>query len=410
MIDFETERENLLNDINSTALNLNILYTWANSSRKIGRSADLMEYFNRIPDHENKLWYFQTLAQAAAVIRKTVEFKVLTNPIEEVDFASIMIPQTQRFDRRLDFRYEYDSVEENSAYSNFEYILYKCLSTGIYPWDIVQQLNEDLTAAVHRNPATFWKMFRAFRLDKILPFYRKMSDEDKETLARTLLNPDNPAGDGVEVFCGALKKIVPFEGWRQTLYLIPHIQKLMNEGVPFEKQNKPEIYMNVALALAYLAREMKSEPIAALIVKEGLIISGAHNEATKYNNLFIHAENIVIQTAIEATGDETLTDCSIFVTAEPCTECSTQIMKHQFSNVFIGTATEMGGESKFGILSSPILGQQGPPYRDPFLPENVTWGVLEDEFFHLYHDVMGWQNFVKPRLSLNFSIPLRQSV
>ena len=338
----------------------------------------------------------------------------------QIDIASQMAIQAQRFDRHLDFKPDAASeLDKNGSYSNFEYILYKYLSTGAYPWYLIQMFEENLTSAVQKNPEAFWRMFRAFRLDKILPFFRKISDEDKDKLSAVLLESGHENEDGIKEFCQAMKKVgittddLSTESygkmWPQTLYFMPHIQSLMDEGIPFERQNKPEIYMNIALALAYLALELESEPIAALVVKDGRIISGAHNEATKFKNIFIHAEDIAIHNAIETTEDENLSDCSIFVTAEPCAECATKLMKYQLSSIYIGIASEMGGETKFGILTSRVHSNQGPPYRNPYSPENITWGVLEEEFFHLYHEVMDWQDFVKPRLSLNFSIPLRQT-
>ncbi len=80
----------------------------------------------------------------------------------------------------------------------------------------------------------------------------------------------------------------------------------------------------------------KDLPIGAVLVKNGEIISKAHNEKVLRKDVTAHAEMLVIQEAQEILGTTILSDCELYVTLEPCPMCSWAILNSRISKVFFG--------------------------------------------------------------------------
>lgn len=80
----------------------------------------------------------------------------------------------------------------------------------------------------------------------------------------------------------------------------------------------------------------KDLPIGAVLVKNGEIISKAHNEKELQKDVTAHAEMLVIQEAQEILGTTILSDCELYVTLEPCPMCSWAILNSRISKVFFG--------------------------------------------------------------------------
>ena len=80
----------------------------------------------------------------------------------------------------------------------------------------------------------------------------------------------------------------------------------------------------------------KDLPIGAVLVKNGEIISKAHNEKELRKDVTAHAEMLVIQEAQEILGTTILSDCELYVTLEPCPMCSWAILNSRISKVFFG--------------------------------------------------------------------------
>lgn len=80
----------------------------------------------------------------------------------------------------------------------------------------------------------------------------------------------------------------------------------------------------------------KDLPIGAVLVKNGEIISKAHNEKELQKDVTAHAEMLVIQEAQKILGTTILSDCELYVTLEPCPMCSWAILNSRISKVFFG--------------------------------------------------------------------------
>jgi tRNA(adenine34) deaminase len=119
------------------------------------------------------------------------------------------------------------------------------------------------------------------------------------------------------------------------------------------KVNK-EIYMKAALAEALKALEKKEVPVGAVVVCNNTIIARAHNLTETLKDPTAHAEMQAITAAAGWLGGKYLTDCTIYVTLEPCAMCAGAIGWSQASALVYGAADENKGFTRVtGTLLHP---------------------------------------------------------
>lgn len=107
--------------------------------------------------------------------------------------------------------------------------------------------------------------------------------------------------------------------------------------------NEDEIYMRQALAEARAAEREGEIPIGAVIVCRGRVIARAHNLTERLHDVTAHAEMQAITAAAEYLGGKYLTDCTLYVTVEPCPMCAGALGWTQLSRVVYGTGDEKRG-------------------------------------------------------------------
>lgn len=130
-------------------------------------------------------------------------------------------------------------------------------------------------------------------------------------------------------------------------------------------QDKDEFYMKAALAEAYKAIEKQEIPVGAVVVCDDKIIARAHNLTETLKDPTAHAEMQAITAATNWLGGKYLTDCTIYVTLEPCGMCAGAIGWSQASALVYGAADEKKGYR----ISGPLLHPK----------TTVKSGILEDE-------------------------------
>ena len=105
-----------------------------------------------------------------------------------------------------------------------------------------------------------------------------------------------------------------------------------------------EYYMNKALGLAREAYEADEVPVGCVVVgKDGNIIGTGRNRREENADATSHAELEAIREACAAAGDWRLSDCSIFVTLEPCPMCAGGIINSRIPRVIFGAKDENTG-------------------------------------------------------------------
>ena len=127
-----------------------------------------------------------------------------------------------------------------------------------------------------------------------------------------------------------------------------------------------EHYMKQALQQAHLALAEGEIPIGAVIVSTGHIIAKAHNLTERLHDVTAHSEILAITAASEYLGGKYLTDCTLYVTVEPCIMCAGALGWSQISRVVYGAPDEKRGFRTYA-----------PKALHPRC--EVTGGVLEQE-------------------------------
>jgi len=104
-----------------------------------------------------------------------------------------------------------------------------------------------------------------------------------------------------------------------------------------------ENFMKAALKEALKAKVADEVPIGAVIVKDGMVIAGAHNRREKTNQAASHAELEAIGKANRKLGSWRLDGCDIYVTAEPCPMCAGAIIQARIKNLYFGVYDNKAG-------------------------------------------------------------------
>lgn len=118
------------------------------------------------------------------------------------------------------------------------------------------------------------------------------------------------------------------------------------------QENQKEKFMKQAIKEAYKAYEKLEVPVGCVIVKEGKIISRAHNLKETKKDTTKHAEILAIQKASKKLDTWRLIDCEMYVTLEPCSMCAGALINSRIKKVYIGTMDEKTGAcgSVFNLL------------------------------------------------------------
>lgn len=100
---------------------------------------------------------------------------------------------------------------------------------------------------------------------------------------------------------------------------------------------------SLALEEAEKARKKGEVPVGAVIVKDGEVISKAHNLKESLNDPTAHAEILAIRKACNKLNNWRLQGCEMYVTLEPCPMCAGAILQSRLSKIHIGTFDDTTG-------------------------------------------------------------------
>ena len=112
-------------------------------------------------------------------------------------------------------------------------------------------------------------------------------------------------------------------------------------------ENQDEQFMRKALVEAQAAFDEGEIPVGAIVVCRGRIISRAHNLTETLTDVTAHAEMQAITAAANALGGKYLTDCTPYVTVEPCPMCAGAIGWAQIPRIVYGAPDEKRGYRRF---------------------------------------------------------------
>ena len=95
------------------------------------------------------------------------------------------------------------------------------------------------------------------------------------------------------------------------------------------------------------AGEAGEVPVGAVVVCRDRIIARAHNLTETLNDVTAHAEMQAITAAANALGGKYLTDCTLYVTVEPCVMCAGAIAWSQMGKLVFGAVDEKRGYRRY---------------------------------------------------------------
>ena len=105
-------------------------------------------------------------------------------------------------------------------------------------------------------------------------------------------------------------------------------------------------YMKIAIEEAKESLKNEDIPVGALIIKDNIVISKAHNEKELQKDATKHAEILAIERACNKLKTWHLEDCVLMTTMEPCLMCSGAIVQCKIKKIIYGVDNEKFGYSK----------------------------------------------------------------
>ena len=110
--------------------------------------------------------------------------------------------------------------------------------------------------------------------------------------------------------------------------------------------------MREALREAEAAAQEDEVPVGAVVVCRGRIIARGHNMTERLHDPTAHAEMIALTAATEALGGKYLSDCTLYVTVEPCPMCAAALCWAQLGSLVWGASDPKRG---YSLFSPPLL-------------------------------------------------------
>ena len=129
--------------------------------------------------------------------------------------------------------------------------------------------------------------------------------------------------------------------------------------------------MRMAVQQAMEAAAAGEVPVGAVITCDGEVIAKARNEREERESAVAHAEILAIEEASQKLGRWRLSDCTIYVTKEPCPMCAGAIYQARMKRLVYGPADQKAGAAGtlYNIVQDGRLNWQ----------LEVESGILEEE-------------------------------
>lgn len=129
-------------------------------------------------------------------------------------------------------------------------------------------------------------------------------------------------------------------------------------------------FMTLALSEAQKAKEKGEIPVGAVIVKNREVIAKAHNLTEEKNSPLAHAELLALTKALQNENVKYLSDCTLYVTLEPCPMCMGAILHSRVKRIVFGAYDE-----KIGCSGSKADFSEFSFFRKP----QILGGYMEKE-------------------------------
>ena len=113
-----------------------------------------------------------------------------------------------------------------------------------------------------------------------------------------------------------------------------------------------QYFMQIALQEAKKGYDAQEVPIGAVVVLQNKIIAKGYNQGEQLQDATAHAEIIALTAASNYLGSKYLTNCTLYVTLEPCLMCSGAIYWTQLGRLVFGANDNKKGFLRYN--NSPL--------------------------------------------------------
>ena len=147
-------------------------------------------------------------------------------------------------------------------------------------------------------------------------------------------------------------------------------------------QNIDENFMRVAIEEAKKAKAAGDLPFGAVVVCNNNIVAIGKGENNTIGDVTDHAELLAVRVACKSLGKNTLKDCTIYCSNEPCLMCAAGIFQADIPRVVIGVS-----RNDLPKLLRPRKISIDTLAEDSSYPIEIIRGILKNEVLELFRDV-----------------------
>lgn len=134
-----------------------------------------------------------------------------------------------------------------------------------------------------------------------------------------------------------------------------------------------EYFMRQALIEARQAADEDEIPVGAIVVCRNRIIGRGHNQTERLNDVTAHAEMLALTAATQLLGGKYLTECTLYVTMEPCVMCAGALNWAQLQRLVYGASDAKRGYSR----CTPSLLHPRTSVTNGIMPDECSKIVLD---------------------------------
>lgn len=113
-----------------------------------------------------------------------------------------------------------------------------------------------------------------------------------------------------------------------------------------------DFFMKEAMKEARKALELGEVPVGAVVVCQNKIIGRAHNQTKQLTDATAHAEMLAVTAAANFLGSKYLSECTLYVTLEPCVMCAGALHWVQLQQLVYGASDLQRG---YSLIQQPLL-------------------------------------------------------
>ena len=149
----------------------------------------------------------------------------------------------------------------------------------------------------------------------------------------------------------------------------------MNDSLRYTDED----FMSLALAEAQKAAEEGEIPVGAVLVKDGKVIASAHNLREGISDATAHAERLAISEAGKKVGSWRLSDCTLYVTLEPCPMCTGAAINARIGRIVYAAKDPRAGACE-SLVKLPSYPLESTPVCEGGLLEEEALAMLRTFF------------------------------